>query len=93
MLPPTSAGDPFYKFALDPVAEELDANRLAWSIRDGHPDKSEFDELALRWKELPPEFIVRLRRVAKHLFEGFNAFKPELAELLWPNSHVITFDI
>jgi hypothetical protein len=58
------ASDPFYKFALDPVAEQLSVNRLVFALRDGTADKSEIDDLGSKWESLTPEFVSLFMRTA-----------------------------
>jgi hypothetical protein len=58
------ASDPFYKFALDPVAEQLSVNRLVFALRDGTADKSEIDDLGSKWESLTPEFVSLFMRAA-----------------------------
>src|SRR5208282_406229 len=56
--------DLFFKFALDPIAEQLDANRLVIGIRDALADQTEIDDLIQQWEQLPEDFIRALRRAA-----------------------------
>jgi photosystem II stability/assembly factor-like uncharacterized protein len=58
------ASDPFYKFALDPVAEQLSVNRLVFALRDGTAEGSEINELRSKWEGLPPEFVSLFRHTA-----------------------------
>jgi hypothetical protein len=77
-------GDPFYKFALDPVAEQLDANRLVIDIREERADPAELDDLMRRWEELPEDFISALRRAAAAYRQSIRANQNSLFLKLWP---------
>lgn len=56
--------DPFYKFALDPVAEQLSVNRLVFGLRDRTANDTEVEEIRLKWERLPEEFIFLVKRTA-----------------------------
>jgi hypothetical protein len=84
-------GDPFYKFALDPIAEQLDANRLMIDIREDRADQTELDELLRRWEEMPQDFLSALRRATTSYCDNICAIQPTFALKLWP--HEITEDV
>jgi hypothetical protein len=77
-------GDPFFKFALDPVAEQLDVSRLVVDIRDEKADKNELDDLVERWEGLPDDFIRALRRAAENYRQKICAAHSGLSSKLWP---------
>jgi SPFH domain / Band 7 family len=76
--------DPFYKFALDPIAEQLDATRLVIGIRDALADQTEIDDLVQQSDKLPDDFILALRRAAANYRDSICANQPALALKLWP---------
>jgi hypothetical protein len=76
--------DPFYKFALDPLAEQLDANRIVIGIRDGSADQTEIDDLIQQWEKLPEDFIRALRRAAAIYRDCVCVTQPEIVVKLWP---------
>jgi len=78
-------GDPFYKFALDPIAEQLDANRLLIDIREERADQAELDELVRRWEELPPDFVSALRRAAAIYRDSIYSTQSAFVLKLWPH--------
>ena len=77
-------GDPFYKFALDPIAEQLDANRLVIDIREDRADQTELDELVRRWEDLPEDFVRALRRAAARYRQEICASNSAISLKLWP---------
>jgi hypothetical protein len=77
--------DPFYKFALDPIAEQLDANRLVIDIREDRADQTELDELVRRWDELPQDFVSALRRAGAKYGREICKSQNSLCAKLWPN--------
>jgi hypothetical protein len=77
-------GDPFYKFALDPIAEQLDANRLVIDIREDRADQAELDDLLVRWEELPEDFVRALRRAAAKYRQKICTSFSAISLKLWP---------
>ena len=84
MVQSGSKSDPFFKFTLDPIAEQLDANRLVIALRDASADQAEIDELVQQWEELPGDFIEALRRAVAGNFDSMPATQPALVSKLWP---------
>jgi hypothetical protein len=87
-LPQPGSGaksDPLFKFALDPIAEQLDANRLVIGIRDALADQTEIDDLIQQWEELPEDFVRALRRSAGNYRDSICATQPALVLKLWPH--------
>lgn len=80
--------DPFYKFALDPMAEQLDANRIVIDIRDEQADKTELEDLTQRWEELPKDFVRALRRAAARYRREICASHSAVASKLWPHESI-----
>jgi tetratricopeptide (TPR) repeat protein len=78
--------DPFYKYALDPLAEQLDAIRVVIGIRDGPADQTELDGLIQQWEELPEDFVSALRRAATNYRDSIYATQPAFALKLWPHA-------
>ncbi|MBV8275067.1 MAG: TIR domain-containing protein, partial [Verrucomicrobia bacterium] len=76
--------DPFYKFALDPIAEQLDANRLMIDIREERAEPAEIDDLIRRWEVIPEDFILALRRAAAIYGQSIFANQSALSLKLWP---------
>ena len=74
--------DPFYKSALDPIAEQLYANYVIAGIRDERADKAEVDDLIANWDQVTPDFLSALlrsgSRYRKELHEVNNAFCSKL---------------
>ena len=78
------ASDPFYKFVLDPVAEELDVSRLVIDLRDGKIDQGELNDLVARWGELPEDFVRALLRAAAEYHLEISANYSAFASQMWP---------
>jgi hypothetical protein len=76
--------DPFFKFALDPVAEQLDANRIVIGIRDASADQTEIDELIQQWEKVPEDFIRTLRGAAAKYRQVICGSQGALSSKLWP---------
>ena len=74
--------DRFYKFALDPVAEQLNASRLIIQVRDGSSPDAEITVLLQRWSELPEDFLDALRRVGLAARSQIEMKAPELMKKL-----------
>jgi hypothetical protein len=81
-------GDPFYKFALDPVAEQLDANRLVIDIREERANPAELDDLLHRWGQLSEDFAQALRRAAAAYRQSICANQSALSLKLWPQEEM-----
>lgn len=79
-------GDPFYKFALDPIAGQLEANRVVVDIREDRADQTELDELVRRWEELPQDFVRALRRAAARYRQEICASQSAVSLKLWPQA-------
>jgi hypothetical protein len=81
-------GDPFYKFALDPIAEQLDANRLLIDIREDRADPTEIGDLIQQWEGLPQDFVSALRRAAATYGKEICKSQNALFVKLWPDEVV-----
>jgi hypothetical protein len=77
-------GDPFYKFALDPIAEQLDANRLVIDIREERADQTEISDLMVQWEKLPEDFVRALRRAASNYHDKLCETQRAFSTKLWP---------
>jgi hypothetical protein len=84
-------GDPFYRYALDPVAEQLDANRLVIDIREERVDETEIDDLTQRWEDLPEDFVRSLRRAAARYREDISKSQRTLSSKLWQKRDVANY--
>jgi len=76
-------GDPFYKFAMDPVAEQLDANRVIIEIRDGRADELEVARLLARWDDVPKDFIQALQQASTPFKEELREANIDIFDKLW----------
>jgi hypothetical protein len=84
MVQSGNKSDPFFKFELDPIAEQLNANRIVIAIRDASADQTELDELTQQWEQIPEDFIGALRRAAVSYIDTIRTTHPALYSGLWP---------
>lgn len=76
-------GDPFLKFALDPVAEQLNAYRIIVQFRDDCITASEATAILQQWDKLPRDFQSALRRAGASFRKQIEKKAPEFTKKLW----------